>query len=320
MKGEGAGISEELAAGCGWVEMVGKMSLVSVAANDQVFAVGTDDRLIYYRSGVCVEDLTGKRWKALRAPLQVSRASSNASLNRDKFHKSLNVLVIFLNSTGIFQQFLLVFSYLQSSRPSSLIESSTTIPEFSPHSAPMAPTSLPVGDLSTKYEIQPKNPKAWSPVHSVGSIVGTEVHPEADESIWSDSSRESCIFAEDEELGWAEYEAPWSWVEAGACTIDTTQLPNWFGEGVLGQNNEELEQAWRKRILNDLKTRLKDDTKFKNYELAIDTTSWAHNGEARCSLNGTTFVDCILQLEWVEVTGSLTILNPDGCTTMVINL
>lgn len=80
------------------------------------------------------------------------------------------------------------------------------------HSAPTAPTSLPVGDLGGKFEIQPKNVKAWSPVHSVGSVVGTEVHPEADESIWSDSSRESCIFAEDEELGWAEYEAPWSWV------------------------------------------------------------------------------------------------------------
>lgn len=81
------------------------------------------------------------------------------------------------------------------------------------HSAPTAPASLPVGDLgNTKYEIQPKNPKAWSPVHSVGSIVGMEVHPETDESVWSESSRDSCIFADDEELGWADYEAPWSCV------------------------------------------------------------------------------------------------------------
>lgn len=93
VKGEGAGISEELAAGCGWVEMVGRMTEISVTANDQVFAVGADDRLVYYRSGVCSEDLTGKRWKALHAPLQVSRASSNASLNRDKFHRSFHALV-----------------------------------------------------------------------------------------------------------------------------------------------------------------------------------------------------------------------------------
>lgn len=84
------------------------------------------------------------------------------------------------------------------------------------HSAPTAPASLPVGDLTCKYETQPKNPKAWSPVRSVGSVVGTEVHPEADESIWSaDGSRDSCIFAEDEELGWAECEAAWAWIEAG---------------------------------------------------------------------------------------------------------
>lgn len=76
--------------------MVGRMTQVSVTANDQVFAVGADDRLIYHRTGVCLEDLTGKRWRSLRAPLQVSRASSNASLShRDKFHRSFNSLVSF---------------------------------------------------------------------------------------------------------------------------------------------------------------------------------------------------------------------------------
>ena len=36
VRGMSAGDSEECAKGCGWVEMVGKMALVSVAANDQV--------------------------------------------------------------------------------------------------------------------------------------------------------------------------------------------------------------------------------------------------------------------------------------------
>ncbi|XP_018569624.2 tectonin beta-propeller repeat-containing protein isoform X2 [Anoplophora glabripennis] len=272
VKGEGAGMSEELATGCGWVEMVGRMAEVSVAANDQVLAVGVDDRLVYIRCGVCMEDLTGKRWRALRAPLQ--------------------------------------------SRPSSMIEQSViTEWEDHSHSAPTAPTSLPV-DLSTKIEVQPKNPKAWSPVHSVGSIVGTECHPETDESVWSESSRDSCIFAEDEELGWAEYEAPWSWVEAGACTVDPNQSPNWFGETGCGTTNEELEQPWRIRILEELKARLPAQDAYTNYEQAVDTTSWVHTGEARVSLGSSAFVDCILQLEWVQTTGTLTILNPDGATTM----
>lgn len=96
-----------------------------------------------------------------------------------------------------------------------MIEHSTHLSELEDqsHSAPTVPTSLPVGDLGVKFEIQPKSSKAWSPVYSVGSIVGTEVHPETDESIWSESSKGSCIFAENEELEWAECnETPWSWV------------------------------------------------------------------------------------------------------------
>lgn len=73
--------------------MVGRISQVSVTANDQVFAVGADDRIVYHRTSICPENLTGKRWHALRAPLQISRASSNASLNRDKFHRSYHNLV-----------------------------------------------------------------------------------------------------------------------------------------------------------------------------------------------------------------------------------
>ncbi|XP_072376481.1 tectonin beta-propeller repeat-containing protein [Diabrotica undecimpunctata] len=296
VKGEGARLSEELSTGSGWIEMVGRINQVSVAANDQVFAVGADDRLVYHRTGVCPEDLTGKRWHALRAPLQVSRASSNASLNKDKFHRSYTAL---------------------QSRPSSMIEQSA-ITEWDnhPHSAPSAPASLPVGDLSTKYEIQPKNPKAWSPVHSVGSIVGMEVHPETDESVWSESSRDSCIFADDEELGWAEYEAPWSCVESGACTVDLPQLPNWFGDLDAYNSNADFDQPWRIKILDDLKERLPNRDTFTEYELAVNTTSWMHTGEARVSINASSFSDCLLQLEWIENNGILTILNPDGATAM----
>ena len=39
VRGESAGQNEELARGSGWVEMVGNMALVSVAANDQVCVI-----------------------------------------------------------------------------------------------------------------------------------------------------------------------------------------------------------------------------------------------------------------------------------------
>ncbi|XP_050309364.1 tectonin beta-propeller repeat-containing protein isoform X2 [Anthonomus grandis grandis] len=271
VKGEGAGMSEECAAGSAWIEMVGRMLQLSVTSTDQVFCVGADDRIVYMRTGVCQEDLTGKRWRAIRAPLQ--------------------------------------------SRPSSMIEQSN-LSEFEEQSrsAPMAPTSLPVGDY--KFEVQPKHSKAWSPVHSVGSIVGTEVHPETDESIWSESSRDSCIFAEDDEMGWAEYDAPWSWVEAGTCLIDSNQPPNWFADSNCGAMQEDFEQPWRNKILFDLKSRLPNKEKFSLYPPAVDTTSWVHKGEARVNLRSSAFVDCILELEWIQTTGTLTILNPDGATDM----
>lgn len=291
IKGEAAGISEEMAAGCGWVEMVGKMTLVTVAANDQVFAIGADDRAVYFRTGVSQADLTGKRWKSLHAPLQVSRASSNASLsNRDKLHRSTNSL----------------------NRPQSLCETSRLCDfEEQSHSAPTVPMSLPI-EPGKHYETQLKNPKAWSPVRSVGSVVGTEVF--SDETVYQSDRQDSCIFAEDEELGWAEYEAPWSWVEAGACTVDIIQLPNWFAESSSGQD-AYLDQPWRLKILANLKARLMKEH-YEHYHKAIDTTSWVHMSEARVNLNGP-YVDCILQLEWLHTTGSLTILNPDGATTMV---
>ncbi|CAH0558227.1 unnamed protein product [Brassicogethes aeneus] len=298
VKGECAGMSEELAAGCGWVEMVGRMAEVSVSANDQVFAVGADDRLVYFRTGVCPEDLTGKRWRSLHAPLQVSRASSSASLSRGdgKYNRSLNTL---------------------QSRPSSMIEQSNIAEiDDQSHSAPMGPTSLPVGDLTSKFETEPRHAKTWNPVQSVGSIVGTECHPETDESVWSESSRDSCIFAEDEELCWAEYEAPWSWVEAGACTMENHNLPNWFVDGTSGNSQMELEQPWRVQILSELKARSVNVDAYTHYEHAIDTTSWVHSGEARFSMGNGPFVDCILQLEWVQSIGTLTVLNPDGATAM----
>lgn len=165
------------------------------------------------------------------------------------------------------------------------------------------------------FEAQLKNPKAWSPVRSVGSIVGTEVHPESDESVWQSERADSCIFGEDEELGWAEYEAPWAWVEGGACTVDPVQLPNWFADS-LNSNQVEFEQPWRLKILEDLKNRLPKDA-FNDYQIAVDTNSWIHSGEARVNLNGVAFVDCVLQLEWMHTTGTLTILNPDGVSNMV---
>lgn len=72
------------------------------------------------------------------------------------------------------------------------------------------------------------------------------------------------------------------------------------------------------QILQDLKARLLLQDVFVNYEQAVDTTSWIHTGQARISLGcSASYMDCTLQLEWMHSSGTLTIINPDGATTMV---
>lgn len=76
------------------------------------------------------------------------------------------------------------------------------------------------------------NPAAWSPVHSVGSMVGTEAHPETDDSIFDPDFRgESGIYGEDESLAgiyWVECDTLWSKIEAGACFLDLSNPPKWY--------------------------------------------------------------------------------------------
>jgi tectonin beta-propeller repeat-containing protein 1 len=56
----------------------------------QVFAVGSEDRCLYFRTGVLPSDLTGKKWRAIHAPTQLSRTSSNASLWSASYRHSLS--------------------------------------------------------------------------------------------------------------------------------------------------------------------------------------------------------------------------------------
>lgn len=74
------------------------------------------------------------------------------------------------------------------------------------------------------------NPAAWSPVHSVGSMVGVEAHPETDGSVFDPDLTDSGVYGEDESAGiiyWTECEVLWHKVEAGACFVDPTNPPKW---------------------------------------------------------------------------------------------
>lgn len=75
-----------------------------------------------------------------------------------------------------------------------------------------------------------KNPTVWSPIRSVGSMVGMEAHPESDGSVFDPVSGDSGVFGEEEDaeaMYWADGDVAWCMVEAGACAVDPLCLPSW---------------------------------------------------------------------------------------------
>ncbi|OAD62069.1 Tectonin beta-propeller repeat-containing protein [Eufriesea mexicana] len=372
IKGEMSGVCEQMAAGTGWVEMLSKMSLV--------WAIGHEDRSLYYRTGITQSELTGKKWRLINAPLQLSRASSSASLSSSNRH----------SMCGTPQQ-QRHQSWGSLNRPHSTSEGTTLIREWEEQSR-SAPTptslklwqrandgtsvknpqqtsfqdiylnegkkrsanSLDMGDLTeasvanitisneslTKTgesivvsgkgmgTVVKINPAAWSPVHSVGSMVGVEAHPETDGSIFDpDLTSDSGVYGEDESSGtmyWAECDTAWYKVEAGACFVDPFNPPKWIAD-TNGTSHGDIAEAWRICILEELKKRLqKIQFDPSIYQKVVEKSSWVKNGDVKCKVKGSTsYEDCVIELEWISSdsgsldSGIVTILNSDGATTIM---
>lgn len=193
---------------------------------------------------------------------------------------------------------------------------------MSDNTASSAPTEH-VSEISGKeYKGNSRHPRAWSPVRSVGSIVGTEAHPESDSSVFETSSnRGSCIFSEEDDQSGMQYwntnDSTWTVCSAGAVFIESTQLPNWFKDSAnLSEPNIDTNVEWRKKTIDKLCRRI-GDFDHSTYEKAIETSSWVKSIEAKFAKLADGFDDCLIELEWLSSSGSgtLTILNVDGVTT-----
>jgi tectonin beta-propeller repeat-containing protein 1 len=330
-----APISEDATIGNGWIEMVGNMSSISVAGNDQVFAVGLEDRCIYMRSGVSLADPTGKKWKQIQCQMQMSRNSSLASMSRqsstssDSRHRSLTSLKNQQHERIIIQE-----DIEEQSRSAPTANNrqkvelwqkpkndTSTIKEVS-EVASSCPVSNDVYEVTGR---QLKNPRAWSPIRSVGSVVAIEAHPESDSTVFEaeGTSRDSGVFGEDDFVGsqyWQECDIAWSNVASGAVSVDPNQLPNWFNDTV-DDSQAEMNKPWRLNILENLKTRNeKESTGFEEYEKAVEASSWIKSGEVKVVKYNNSYEDCLIELEWVSSSsgmdcGTFTVLNSDGVST-----
>lgn len=191
------------------------------------------------------------------------------------------------------------------------------------NTASSAPTEH-VSEISGKhYERSSKHPRAWSPVRSVGSMVGTEAHPESDSTVFeTDSNRGSFISEEDDQYGtqyWSESETTWTNCTAGAVLVESNQLPHWFKDSItLSESSMDLNKEWRIKMIEMLKKRL-NGFDSSNYEKAIEMSSWVKSAEAKFAKNDS-YEDCLIELEWLTTSattgsGTLTILNLDGVST-----
>lgn len=354
---------DEYATGCGWVEMVGKMALISVAANDQVWAIGAEDRLLYFRTGVSQsDDLTGKTWKLMAALTQLSRASSDASLwsglggpNARQNSVSNNFNSMTWRNPSVSE--------------SSDTESSHSIPVPMPsancsatrgaaYSAPTRPLakldlkSYPgegnenqrkmiesrrlCSSLTVKSEEESSssdtslqcdreepsvktNPTVWSPMQSVGGVLGTEAIPGTDLATYASEDTLDGLDNMDSDGIWGANDSSmlWTCVAAGAVSIDPIAPPNWFVENSLTTLQPEFSKPWRMRILQELKKRTDQATAgFENYEKAIEKNSWIKCGKAKAVLKDSLPELCTLELEWIgSESGTLSVLSLDQTHT-----
>uniref|UniRef100_A0A8C4HT65 Tectonin beta-propeller repeat-containing protein 1 n=1 Tax=Dicentrarchus labrax TaxID=13489 RepID=A0A8C4HT65_DICLA len=73
------GVNSHNPCGSGWISMVGEMIMINVGLNDQVLAIGSEDRAVYFRQGVTSSELSGKTWKVISVPRDGDRSHSSAS-------------------------------------------------------------------------------------------------------------------------------------------------------------------------------------------------------------------------------------------------
>lgn len=337
--------------GTAWVEMVGNISSISVAANDQVFAVGSEDRFLYFRFGVKPENLTGTKWRRIQCPMQFSRTSSTASFdskrtnswssiqshpNRSMYFKDKDKGCVetsaLIENNDNESYYSAAESNVHLGSPASSLNTKSDMrhkPKIKEYTASSAPTTTANAPevYGKHFEVTLKSRRAWSPVRSVGSIVGTEAHPESDSAVFdSDSARGSYVFGGEDDYtdssNWDLSNITWSCCTAGAVCIDPTQLPNWFNDGLSTEASGELVKEWRIDLIDKLKKRFTDPAlDLSKYEKAVDMTSCIKSCEAKAACNSDGFSECTIELEWLKhknsKLGTLTVLNGDEVTAAI---
>lgn len=283
--------------GSGWIKMIGTMAMISVGPNDQVWGITREDRRLCLRTGVTLEETSGREWKEIAAPVGSgpSRTSSVTSLTSVASFKSVTPSHVASSERGGAGDDLSV--NLTPERRRMLGQGST-------HSRSSSSGEC-TGVLRQEHTDSPTR-------HSLSHSASGELASCVDSAFpddWPSTAAQ----------GPASSAIMWMWVSGTACTIDfPATLPNWFspkGSTVGGAIGHVEKAPWRRLVLGRLEDRRKKETDGFNYDAAIEKCTWVKCSTAKLwrDSHPCQWVRCRLELEQLGSEG-------DGCESAILRL
>ncbi|XP_077595606.1 tectonin beta-propeller repeat-containing protein 1 [Stigmatopora nigra] len=308
------GVNSHNPRGSGWISMVGEMLTISVGLNDQVWAIGSEDRAVYFRQGVTASEMSGKTWKAISVLRDGDRSHSSASSQQSAgfYFNEVNPPPSATSDVGhaTEKDFTDEPSFPDANDELSEQSADTSTPRVpkvtsdsfisqlvSDRDPVSTPTIVPP-ELSV-----PEEPPAVDSVpvenlvDSQWSNVNLAEAREKQIGLLSDSVETSSLssvatysLAMEDHYGVDEHPL-WAWVNGGGCSVDSHSQPPWFSGAVnsslLAQSVQSMSLSvtsaqvadWRRQIYAQLSERTKrelDD--FKHYEQAIEQCVWVKKG------------------------------------------
>uniref|UniRef100_A0A3Q2QXJ7 Tectonin beta-propeller repeat-containing protein 1 n=1 Tax=Fundulus heteroclitus TaxID=8078 RepID=A0A3Q2QXJ7_FUNHE len=273
------GVNSHNPCGSGWISMVGEMAMINVGLNDQVWAIGCEDRVVYFRQGITSSELSGKTWKAINVPRDGDRSHSSASASS-------------LHSAGCFfsgevrAPSVASDAELDIEHPpgdGAIISSAVLEEEVVPGEGEV--NVLSSDAITCTQSGGPPDPQ-WSNVdleEAQIQHVQTGAVPDSADSC-SLSSVATYTLALEDQYG-ADEHPLWAWVSGGGCSVDSHSQLNWFNSMLQSVQSMSLSvspaqtAAWRKQIFEQLTERSKREMdNFRHYEQAIEQSVWVKKG------------------------------------------
>ncbi|XP_004840529.1 tectonin beta-propeller repeat-containing protein 1 isoform X1 [Heterocephalus glaber] len=322
------GVNSHNPCGTSWLEMVGEMTMVNVGLNDQVWGIGCEERVVYFRQGVTPSELSGKTWKAIVAARESDHSHSGSSSSLlsagcffgDEVKGGSESAPSDTDAASEAER-----PRPEQSAPEELSDNSRdpkgssalspetggsaecasvdTCPAEGQGEATQAPgaserpvvastpAELPWTNIDLK---EPRN----APSHSTAGFAETT----------GLSSLGLCPLGLDEPYG-VDEPLLWAWVSGGSCTVEVGSALKWFTvQSGLSPSVQSLSlsitpaqtAAWRKQIFQQLTERTKRELEnFRHYEQAVEQSVWVKTGSLQwwCDSKPHKWVDVRVALE-----------------------